>query len=67
MGPAILEGETIKVPVDLRWDAYGSGEGEGFRKTWIFVREHGNWKADDLLTERSGKPPESLAEEMSKL
>jgi CHAT domain-containing protein/TPR repeat protein len=66
MGPATLEGETIKVPVDLRWDIYGSGEGEGFRKTWIFVREHGNWKADDLLTERANEPVTSLAQELSK-
>ena len=65
MGPALLEGETIKVPVDLRWDIHGSSEGESFRKTWIFVREHGNWKADDLLTERASGPAESLAKELS--
>jgi CHAT domain-containing protein/TPR repeat protein len=66
MGPAVLERETIKVPVDLRFDAYGSSEGESFRKTWIFVREHGNWKADDLLTERANEPVTSLAQELSK-
>lgn len=65
MGPATRNGETIKVPVDLRWDAHGGSEGESFRKTWIFVRENGNWKADDLLTERANEPVKSLATELA--
>ena len=64
MGPAVLDGETIKVPIDLSFDAFGSSDGESFRKTWIFVRENGNWKADDLLTERANEPVKSLAKEL---
>ena len=65
MGPAVLDGETIKVPIDLSFDAFGSSDGETFGKTWIFVRENGNWKADDLLTERANEPVKSLAKELS--
>jgi hypothetical protein len=65
MGPAVLDGETIKVPIDLSFDAFGSGDGESFRKTWIFIRENGNWKADDLLTERAKEPVKSLAKDLT--
>jgi len=67
MGPAVLEGETVKVPVELRFEAYNSSEGESFRKMWIFVRENGNWKADDLLTERANEAVKSLSKELSEV
>jgi CHAT domain-containing protein/TPR repeat protein len=65
MGPAEMNGGTIRVPVDLKFDDFNTSDGEGFRKTWIFIKENGNWRADDLLTERPNESVKSLAEELS--
>lgn len=61
-GPAVSLGNCISVPIRLQ-----SGSNAPFTKTWVYVRENGNWMADDLLTQKDGLTDRtSLADELEK-
>jgi uncharacterized protein len=62
MGPAICEGNGISVPVELQFRT-----NPPFTKTWVYLKENGQWLADDMLTQKEGESDRtSLADELTK-
>jgi predicted small secreted protein len=46
IGPAASNGSQIDVPVILRFGP----NGKPFKKIWVFFRESGGWRVDDVVT-----------------
>jgi hypothetical protein len=63
MGPGIKKSGNILVPVKLQFQ----NGNLTFTKTWVYVYEAGQWRADDMQTQKAGQSnATSLADDLTK-